>query len=110
MNFRLGNARLQVHFHTRPRTERICPNCSSGCMEDELHVILECRAYNCVRRDSRFVELFQNARSLKEFMNHKDQYLIAHFLVALNRRRVEIADQGSTAVLDLFSSDTDSVE
>ena len=77
MRFRLGNAQLQVHYHTRPRVERVCPNCRSGCMEDELHVILECQAYRCVRRDAKFVGLFHNITDLKEFMNQKDQYLVA---------------------------------
>ncbi len=67
-------------------------------------------AYRSVRRDTKFAKLFEVAGTLKEFMNQKDQYLVAHFLVTLWRRRTELLDQGPVALVDMFSSDSGSLE
>ena len=67
MRFRLGCSDIAVNsgrFVARQnrlaRADRVCPCCSSGQAEDELHVIFECTAYDIIRSQTRFVGLFSN--------------------------------------------------
>ena len=71
------------------------------------HVILECPDYRYMRRDSKFAGLFSEVECLKDFMNQKDKYLVAHYLVMIWKRRIELTCQGFVAAIDMFSSDSD---
>ena len=93
VRFIVGSTDLRVYEHTRPRTprsERICLLCGSGRVEDELHVLLECRLYDPLRSNEYWSPLFQiEYIDMKKFMNQKDQSRVAQFITAVFRVRKE---------------------
>ena len=53
-------------------------------MEDELHVVLECRFYSVLRAQPCWSPLFNiQDINMSKFMNQRDQYQVAHFISAL---------------------------
>ena len=73
-----------------PRAERVCPCCSSGQSEDELHVIFECTAYDVIRSQARFVGLFGNAHVIDMkalFCHPQHPSLLADLLRAFSVKR-----------------------
>ena len=60
-----------------PPSERICPNCDSDDMEDEMHFVLECPKYIMIR-----TRLFNNISACnKHFMNYnKEQKFVWLFI------------------------------
>ena len=52
-----------------PREERVCPICDI--VEDEEHVIFNCRAYNTIR--TQFAELLEENRTIQDILNPKSK-------------------------------------
>ena len=57
------------------------PNCHN-CMEDEMHMIFECKAYTHIRGDARYSSLFDSVLhgDMKRFFNRSVQTLLAVFI------------------------------
>jgi hypothetical protein len=97
MRFRLGCAEIAVNEgrfdkgpNKRPRADRVCPCCTSGQAEDELHVVFECSAYSHIRGYPRFAALLAsipdgNMRELFSDPNRQD--ILADFIRALSLAR-----------------------
>ena len=85
LRFRLGSTSLYANdLHNIPREQRLCKLCGSCKVEDELHVVLECRFYDALRSQDRWSHLFGVTNvSLNSFMNQDDQFNVAHFITAL---------------------------
>ena len=97
MRFRLGCADLavnsgrQVSFKDKvPRSQRFCsmPDCHD-CMEDELHVVFECKAYAHIRLDPKYTCLFDDVviGDMRRFFNRNLQPTLASFISDLTRHR-----------------------
>lgn len=109
MRFRLGSTDLRVHDHSIPRNQRTCLLCSSGQIEDELHVLMECRAYRHLRANTEWKFLFDVAAgNMKRFFGQVSQYKVAHFLYMLMRMRKSLLGLGDVTRLDSFSSSSES--
>lgn len=87
--FRLGTHRLRCNMHTLPQAHRTCMLCEEGRIEDELHLVFECRAYNELRLKDRWAKLYrgQSGQDLKMFMCQDDQYTMSAFICTLLRER-----------------------
>ena len=110
LRFRLGSTDLLINDHRISRKDRLCQLCGSKSMEDELHVIYECRYYDNLRKQVAWNELFTVSTHpfcLKTFMNQDDQYKVAHFITALLKYRLE--GMTNHRGLDFFSSSESSV-
>lgn len=90
MRFRLGCADLAVNkgrqaFHADkvPRSERFCtmPGCHR-CMEDEKHLVFECKAYSHIRLDPKYCALFKPVwiGDMRRFFNNNAQPVLARFI------------------------------
>lgn len=77
------NSGRQVSKGKMPRTDmfRTMPNCHD-CMEDQMHMVLECKEYTHIRRDPKYSGLFDpvSAGGLKRFCNHNVQTDVAVFI------------------------------
>ena len=87
MRFRLGCWDLEANRSVsggshRPRQQRVCRMCSSGAVEDEQHVLLECTAYAELRVVAQLPE-----HSMKDIMLGFDQPKLAHLLFAIQSYR-----------------------
>ena len=97
--FRSGTLQIRVEtgrYENVPLQDRICKFCSSGSIEDEQHVLIDCELYNDLR-----YKLFQQMKDLdKEFTvispfeqfkcimsNTNVQYVLAQFIFKLIQRR-----------------------
>ena len=92
MRFRIGCGKVATNTgrcclpkDKIPRCERTCkfPGCSG--VEDEFHVVIECKAYDSLRSRPIFRPLFAStsAADMKTFMNGTNQSLVAQFLYEL---------------------------
>ena len=99
MRFRLGCGHVATNTGRHcspkdkvPRGQRLCaiPGCDE--VEDEKHVIFECKAYDCLRSSSVFKPLFQTnvACCMRVFMNNLDQLIVAQFLNELFKIRYKV--------------------
>ena len=104
MKFRLGDwSSLQVHAELsrpldqrRDRSERHCTKCAvvlQLCMvEDELHVVFECPAYQHIR--DKFHALFTDdvtsTKSMTGILSGSDWYMLADFLHDIYRFRTQM--------------------
>ena len=103
MRFRLGCSDIAVNsgrFVARQnrlaRADRVCPCCSSGQAEDELHVIFECTAYDIIRSQARFVGLFSNGNLIDMktlFCHPQHQSLLADLVRACSVKRKQLIAQ-----------------
>ena len=88
MRFRLGRwdlevARLARRPGRKPRAERVCRVCRGGAVEDERHVLLECPAYEPLRRAVGFpIDL-----DMKSVMAWKDQSVLGSLLSHIQKAR-----------------------
>ena len=107
--FRLGCSELRVNDHSVDRANRVCLLCGSRRVEDEMHIILECRYYDFLRSQSRWNTIFHIPDlCMKSFFSQKDQRTVAHFVTAvLTARKQGLLDRelaDGYRGLDLFSS------
>ena len=90
MRFRLGRWDLDVSRLARrpskPRAERTCRVCRGGAVEDEFHVLMECPAYEPLRRA---VE-FPGGQCMQEVLLTWDQGKLGSLLAAIHRARKEL--------------------
>jgi len=94
MRFRLSCSDLHVNtgrFVATPREQRLCYCCVQEAVEDELHVIFECAAYEQLRQH-KYQHLFANGmganRNLKAFMSlDSAQHSIARFIADVFKLR-----------------------
>jgi hypothetical protein len=100
--FRLGTHRLRCNEHNLHLDQRLCRLCGAGKLEDEMHVLLECDAYNELRCMARWSKLFEVPRNqdMKFFMGQKDQYMLSAFVCKLLRVRQCLLDDMQSDVVD----------
>ena len=115
LRFRLSSTNLSVNDqHHILREHRICKLCGSHKVEDELHVVLECRFYRMLREQPRWCHLFDiQDINMPKFMNQKDQYQVAHFISALFAVRKQGLEDRITHnwnAMQLFSSEDEEYE
>ena len=70
---RISAHRLKVEvgrFSNIPRNERICNNCSSGCIEDETHFLISCDKYK-VDRNMLFDFVVSNVHNFSKLNNEQ---------------------------------------
>jgi len=94
MKFRLGNHMLRCNEHAIPLGQRLCRLCEAGVVEDEMHVVFECRAYDGLRGMQRWRVLYTGHlhNDLNAFMNQDNQLLLSAFMNALmNVRRKKLS-------------------
>ncbi len=82
--FRTGSHWLQVcqgrhGFRRVNRGQRLCPSCPRA-VEDEIHAIFHCPAYNAQR--VQFADLFVETHSLRSFLVNNPTHRVALFLTA----------------------------
>ena len=108
--FRLGAAPLAGNDHvSASRGERLCKLCSTREVEDEKHFLLECPAYENLRRESRWRDLFNQTQDMKAVMGQKDQLKLARYLLTaskVRRRHLEALAQQEPRLDDFSSSDS----
>ena len=99
MRFRLGCGDVATNTGRRcspkdeiPRCQRLCAIPGCGVVEDELHVVFECKAYDCLRSSPMFRPLFQNnvTCDMRVFMNDTNQLIVAQFLHELFKVRYSV--------------------
>jgi hypothetical protein len=80
MRFRLGYWELEVNRpNGRERAARTCRLCACGAVEDELHVFMECPAYDSLR--ARYgSDLGFQGHSMRTIMTEAPQLALASFL------------------------------
>ena len=106
-SFRLGFSKLKVYDHSISRMERKCDLCNSSAIEDEQHVLFECRFYRYVRKDRKWSDLYccttdiPAIKRMHAFMNQPNQYKLAHYIAYLLEMR------RSRCNIDFFNSDSD---
>jgi hypothetical protein len=126
--FRLGSIPLKCYDHSIPdRMSRVCGLCNSQTIEDEKHILFECRRYEDIRKDRRWIELYDgiDQSDIKSFMNQKNQRKLSNYIHYLlwfrnqSLRSMERLESTQIAViapprdqvapqLDTFSSSEDS--
>ena len=72
------------------RCQRTCKLCSNSVVEDEHHMIFDCKAYVELRKE--FQHLFEDADAVKQVMD-KDENCLAKFIRACYDRRSTLLDQ-----------------
>ena len=110
--FRLGASDLRAYDHSiEERSNMICLLCRNRIkeIEDEKHVIFRCARYKKIRNDRLFSVLYtrENRGHMNMFMNQQSQYLIAHLLYTILKKRQSALE---TINLDMFSSDSEDSE
>ena len=78
--------RIETGRHSNiPREQRVCQLCETNKVEDEHHFILECQAYNEIRKDTPIQ--FENYNSPEAIFHLEDPTILAEFLwKAYNKR------------------------
>jgi hypothetical protein len=93
MQFRLGCWRIATVLgrHNKiPREERCCELCGSNQVEDEFHVIFECKLYDDIRKT--YKTLFGGHADMRRFINDNGQHTVASFLSDVHDRRTSVID------------------
>ena len=84
--FRCGVAPIRIEtgrYEQLPEHERICPLCRGG-IETELHVIMECSVYDCIRKPlldyahytCELFSVMSKQEKFKYLFAHQDTYMI----------------------------------
>ncbi len=97
--FRSGTLPIRIEtgrYENLPLVERTCKFCTSGGIEDEIHVLLKCELYSDLRyellKHMHSVNIdFKELHSLTKFLNimteDSCQYLLGRFLCTMMKRR-----------------------
>ena len=83
--------RIETGRHSKPkipREQRICQLCEVNKVEDEHHFILECQAYEEIRKDSPIQ--FENYSSAEAIFHLEDPPILAEFLRKAYTKRDEL--------------------
>ena len=91
--FRSGSHWLRVEtgrHENLERCQRTCKLCSNSVVEDEHHMIFDCKAYVELRKE--FQHLFEGADAVNQVMD-KDENCLAKFIRACYDRRSTLLDQ-----------------
>lgn len=102
VKFRLGAHYLAIEtgaWQGKPRVERYCTFCATGEIEDEVHLIYNCPAYDDLRSQFDFIFNSLGEQNLKSFLDWQDKYAIGKFLhlcFALRKRLVQSSKDNSS--------------
>ena len=81
--------RIETGRHSNiPREQRVCELCEANKVEDEHHFILECQAYEEIRKDSPIQ--FENYSSAEAIFHLEDPPILAEFLRKAYTKRDEL--------------------
>jgi hypothetical protein len=102
LRFRLGcwyilevnKDRKKKQGQRRPRAQRLCTKCNRRCVEDELHVLMECPYYHAIR--VQYPDLFpsrtrrtETGARMQSVLNHNDQVRLAACIYQIWIKRTE---------------------
>lgn len=102
LRFRLGcwsilevnKDRKKKQGQRRPRAQRLCIKCNRRCVEDELHVLMECPFYHTIR--TQYSNLFpartrriETGANMQSVLNHDDQVKVAACIHQIWTKRME---------------------
>jgi hypothetical protein len=109
VRFRLGSHQLKIatgRWTNTPREERMCQFCGT-CVEDEKHVLMECRWYEQCRAQT--PQLFATATCMTDIMCHRYQDQVAKVVHSMDKRRQALIRQNihTDIPLDTFDSDSE---
>ena len=106
LKFRLGTHRLRCNDHGLDHRQRTCQVCDGGVVEDEVHAVLDCPAYDEIRSSGQFKHLFWKSNtgmrhnSMKDVMHQQDQYGLSRYITVMLKRRSHLLNLQQT--LDEF--------
>ena len=75
-----------------PVHERICQICENNVIEDELHVLINCRAYNNMQNQ---LSMSLSESNIWELFNSKEEYtikLLGNYVWKINEKRTSLLD------------------
>jgi exonuclease III len=72
------------------RGDRLCPRCVQPCIEDEMHVLLECPYYNDLRAENAMLFQSSHAEGMKCFFQHEDTRRAMNYVHDLAQLRATI--------------------
>ena len=87
--FRLGAHHLNVAVGRRagpnrkPYSQRLCSRCHAAQVDDEMHMVFECSAFDSIRNHRYFTELFESTAESKDmdgFIHNNDVRKVAYFV------------------------------
>jgi hypothetical protein len=94
--FRLGCIPLRSNDYKLKhiaRSQRVCSICNTNTVEDELHILLECPAYNTIRQQSRLHhELLIHGTDMRKVMDTSDQNALASMIHKILESRKQHLD------------------
>ena len=95
--------------HSIPRMHRTCLLCRGQLVEDELHVVMECKIYRLLRTHDKYKHLFDaGGGDMRQFFNQVDQGTLSEFLVNLLLMRKALLKLSNVAGLAGDASSSDS--